>query len=96
MKTLNLRKFIAIVLSLSLIVATQSVAFASVPQVVSAPGTNSNLTFKQELEVIVVNAFDGLAEELAPQVTAEITPQVESIAADLEKAVADLETTKMK
>ncbi len=68
---------------LSLAVASGAIADAT-----------STLTFQEGIEAAVVSAFVGLAEELSPEVTAAITPEVEAIAASAQASVLAIKEKK--
>ncbi len=76
------------------LISGPAAAYASTPQVVSAPTSGSPASFQAGLETAVAQAFVGLADEVGPEVVAAITPEVEGIAANLETAVQGIKEQK--
>lgn len=67
---------------------------AAGPQAAPAPDAVRAATFQEGIEAAVAKAFEGLADEVAPEVIAAITPEVEAISSGVEASVLAVKEEK--
>lgn len=86
------KRTILLVLTAALMFGT--VCYATAPQVIPDATSSQKITFEEGIEAAVIEAFSGLADEVAPEVVAAITPEVDVIADNIKTSVLAIKETK--
>ncbi len=90
----SIKRAISLCIAVILLISASPMCFAAEPQAIADPGSVHTLTFQEGIEAAVVEAFVGLADEVAPQITAAITPEVEAISAAVQASVLAIKEKK--
>lgn len=90
----KIKKVLALCIALLFVLGGSPLCSASDPQIASVPTAVQPATFQEGIEAAAAKAFQGLADELAPEIVGVITPDVEAISSGMEASVLAVQEEK--